>query len=60
MTVFLKKVTIKAETLEKLKKHVQKNTFSIFIWLNLDFSLKNFYRGKKASAWCRDDKVSGV
>lgn len=41
-----KQVTVKAET-EKLKKCAQKNTFSVFTLLHLDFSLKNFYKGKK-------------
>ena len=41
------KVTIKVETLEKLRHQVQEHTFSIFTLLGLDFSLKNFCRGKK-------------
>lgn len=42
-----KKVTAKAEILEKLRNQVQEHTFSIFTLLGLDFSLKNFCRGKK-------------
>ena len=57
---FKKKVTIQAEILEKFRNQVQEHTFSIFTLLGLGFSLKNFCRGKKASASCREDKVSGA